>query len=76
MLATMAATAEVSVRVENQKMVLNNNGQETILTPNGADASYFWCSVSPDEKHLVYTTAHLGTYVCDLNGETYSAWDV
>lgn len=69
MLATMAATAEVSVRVENQKMVLNNNGQETILTPNGADASYFWCSVSPDEKHLVYTTAHLGTYVCDLNGE-------
>lgn len=69
LIASVASMAEVSVRVENQKMVLNNNGQETILTPNGADASYFWCSVSPDEQHIVYTTAFLGTYVCDLNGE-------
>lgn len=71
-LALMVAIAAMgqSVRIENQKMVLTSaDGIETILTPNGDDASYFWASLSPNGQHLVYTTAHLGTYVCDINGQ-------
>ncbi|MDR3134121.1 MAG: hypothetical protein LBU42_08920 [Prevotellaceae bacterium] len=56
------------INIEEQKMALYNGGQKTILTPNGAEASYFWASVSPDGKHIVYTIARGGTFVCQLDG--------
>jgi len=40
-----------------------------VLTPNGEDKSYFWASVSPDGKHIVYTTATEGTFVCGIDGK-------
>ena len=58
-----------NVFVRNCKMVVEMAGQETILTPNGADESYFWVSLSPDRKHIAYSTAHHGCFVCDLNGK-------
>jgi len=39
-----------------------------VLTPNGEDKSYFWASVSPDGKHIVYTVAAYGTFVCNIDG--------
>lgn len=66
----MAATlsAATSVTVENRHMVLTQDGATSILTPNGADESYYWVSLSPDGQQILYSTAHHGTCVCDLNG--------
>ncbi|MDR0581930.1 MAG: hypothetical protein LBG31_03085 [Prevotellaceae bacterium] len=62
--------AEVTpfINIEDQKMALYQGDRKTILTPNGADASYFWASVSPDRKHIVYTVARGGTFVCNIDG--------
>jgi Tol biopolymer transport system component len=57
------------INIEDQKMVLYKGTQRTVLTPNGADASYFWASVSPDQKHIVYTVAARGTFICSIQGK-------
>lgn len=69
LLLAVLTTAQTTVSIRNQKMEVNRNGKTYILAPNGDDASYFWASVSPDGKHLVYVTARYGTFVCDINGE-------
>jgi hypothetical protein len=56
------------INIEDRKMVLYQGDRKIILTPNGTDASYFWASVSPDRKHIVYTVAAQGTFVCDIDG--------
>lgn len=56
------------INIEDRKMALYQGDRKTILTPNGADASYFWASVSPDRKHIVYTIARGGTFVCNIDG--------
>jgi Tol biopolymer transport system component len=56
------------INIENQKMSLYNGSTKKILTPNGVNASYFWASVSPDQKHIVYTVAAKGTFVCNIDG--------
>ena len=66
-LATMLV-AKPSVSIQDQKMLVSNGEKSYVLAPNGDDASYFWASVSPDGKHLVYVTARYGTFVCDING--------
>ena len=58
-----------NVFVRDQKIVVEMVGQETVLAPNGPDESYFWVSLSPDRKHIAYSTAHHGTFTCDLNGK-------
>jgi Tol biopolymer transport system component len=65
-----AATENVRplINIEEQKMVLYKEGTRQVLTPNGADASYFWASVSPDRKHIVYTVAAKGSFVCNIDG--------
>ena len=66
-LATMLV-AKPSVSIQDQKMLVSDGEKNYVLAPNGDDASYFWASVSPDGKHLVYVTARYGTFVCDING--------
>ena len=68
MLATMLV-AQPTVSIQDQKMLVTNGESSYVLAPNGDDASYFWASVSPDGKHLVYVTARYGTFVCDINGD-------
>ena len=65
--ATMLSAA-TTVSVDNQKILLNRDGQTTILAPNGQDESYYWVSLSPDGTQILYSTSHHGTCVCDLNG--------
>jgi N-acetylmuramoyl-L-alanine amidase/sugar lactone lactonase YvrE len=67
-LATMLV-AQPTVSIQDQKMLVTNGEHSYVLAPNGDDASYFWASVSPNGKHLVYVTARYGTFVCDINGE-------
>ena len=68
LLATMLV-AQPTVRIQDQKMLVSNGENSYVLAPNGDDASYFWASVSPDGKHIVYTIARYGTFVCDINGD-------
>jgi Tol biopolymer transport system component len=63
-----AASIVPVINIEDQKMVLYTGSTKKVLTPNGADQSYFWASVSPDQKHIVYTTAKGGTFVCTIDG--------
>ena len=67
--ATIMMVAQPTVSIENQKMLITDGKISYVLAPNGDNASYFWASVSPDGKHIVYVTAKYGTYVCDINGE-------
>ena len=57
------------INIEDRKMVLYDDSKRTVLTPNGEDASYFWASISPDRKHIVYTVAAYGTFVCTIDGK-------
>ncbi|MDR3287251.1 MAG: hypothetical protein LBT27_07405 [Prevotellaceae bacterium] len=65
-----AKTAAVTpfINIEDKKMVLYSSNTSKILTPNGENESYFWASVSPDGKHIVYTVAAKGTFVCNIDG--------
>jgi len=64
-----SGTPTAFINIENRKMVLYAGNTRTVLTPNGEDASYFWASVSPDQKRIVYTTALKGTFVADITGQ-------
>jgi Tol biopolymer transport system component len=66
--SAVAADILPFINIEDQKMVLYAGAKKTVLTPNGADASYFWASVSPDQKHIVYTVAKGGTFICNIDG--------
>lgn len=68
LVVSMAISAATTVSVDNQKIVLNRDGQITVLAPNGQDESYYWVSLSPDGSQILYSTAHHGTCVCDLQG--------
>ena len=68
MAVAMVMNAATTVSVENQKILLTRDGQSTVLAPNGQDESYYWVSLSPDQTQILYSTAHHGTCVCDLNG--------
>lgn len=63
-------TAEASplITIENQKMVIYNANSRKAIAPNGQSASYFWPSISPDKKNIVYTVAGKGTFVCKIDG--------
>ena len=54
-------------------MVLYKNGVRTELTPSGANASYIWPSISPDNKNIVYTVTGKGTYVCSVTGKNVTS---
>ncbi|MDR2650879.1 MAG: hypothetical protein LBC68_01000 [Prevotellaceae bacterium] len=56
------------INIEDKQMALYKGNTKKILTPSGENESYFWASVSPDGKHIVYTTAAKGTFVCKIDG--------
>ena len=66
---TTMLVAQPTVSIQDQKMLVTDGENAYVLAPNGDDASYFWATVSPDGKHLVYVTARYGTFVCDINGD-------
>ena len=73
-LAVRPMTAEKAVEapmvsISNMQLMLTENGNTRMLSPNGTDKSYIWPSISPDGRHICYYVAGNGCYVCDLNGQ-------
>ncbi|MDR2125914.1 MAG: hypothetical protein LBP63_03695 [Prevotellaceae bacterium] len=56
------------ITIEDRKMALYKGNTKKLLAPNGENESYFWASISPDGKHIVYTVAAKGTFVCNIDG--------
>ncbi len=56
------------IAIENQKMVIYNAELRNVIAPNGQNESYFWASISPNKKNIVYTVAGKGTFVCKIDG--------
>lgn len=66
----VAADASSTVVVnEDLHMVLNHNGKNIVLTPNGTEEAYNWPSISPDGSKILYYVSGRGCFVCDINGK-------
>lgn len=66
----VAADASSTVAVnEDLHMVLNHNGKNIVLTPNGTEEAYNWPSISPDGSKILYYVSGRGCFVCDINGQ-------
>lgn len=66
----VAADASSTVVVnEDLHMVLNHNGKNIVLTPNGTEDAYNWPSISPDGSKILYYVSGRGCFVCDINGK-------
>ena len=60
---------QATVSIVNRQLVLSIDGKSTTLTPNGADKSYLWPTLSPDKTRICYYVGGEGCYVCNLNGK-------
>ena len=56
------------ITIEDEGMLLHKNGTTTLLAPIGEE-SYYWTSISPDQQHILFSTAYHGTCVCEINGD-------
>lgn len=68
MMAMANNGANVSVSINDRKIVLNKNGKNIILAPNGSRESYIWPSISPDGTKLCYYVCGVGCYVSNIDG--------
>ena len=68
MMAMTTTGANVSVSISDRKIVLNKNGKNIVLAPNGSNESYIWPSVSPDGTKLCYYVCGNGCWVANLDG--------
>ena len=59
MMAMANTGANMSVSINDRKIVLNKNGKSIVMAPNGPQHSYIWPSISPDGSKLCY-------YVCGV----------
>lgn len=57
------------IQIEDSKMVIYNQSNRYVLTPNGESESYIWPSFSPDGTKIVYTVAGKGTFVYTIDGK-------
>lgn len=49
-------------------MIVNRNGKQIVLHPNGEQYAYNWASISPDGTKIVYYVSGIGCFVCDIFG--------
>ena len=68
MMAMASTGANVSVSINDRKIVLTKNGKNIILAPNGSRESYIWPSISPDGQKLCYYVCGNGCWVSNLDG--------
>ncbi|MGN0207427.1 MAG: hypothetical protein ACI4BC_09300 [Muribaculaceae bacterium] len=52
----------------NSQLMITQNGQSRVLSPNGEEYSYIWPSLSPDGTKVLYYVCDLGAFVSDLKG--------
>ena len=68
MMAMANTGANVSVSINDRKIVLTKNGKNIVLAPNGINESYIWPSVSPDGTKLCYYVCGNGCWVANIDG--------
>ena len=69
-LAAMTADAErPSFSVKDQQLMITQNGQTRVFSPNGEQYSYHWASLSPNGKKVSYYISAVGCFVCDIDGQ-------
>ncbi len=64
----VVSNTQMSVTIENRLMVLNRNGKNITLAPNGSHESYIWPSISPDGTKLCYYVCGEGCWVSNIDG--------
>ena len=68
-LAAMVADAErPSFSVKDQQLMITENGQTRVFSPNGTQYSYHWATLSPNGKKVSYYISAVGCFVCDIDG--------
>ena len=69
-LAAMVADAErPSFSIKDQQLMITENGQTRVFSPNGEQYSYHWASLSPNGKKVSYYISAVGCFVCDIDGK-------
>ena len=68
-LAAMVADAErPSFSINDQQLMITENGVTRVFSPNGQQYSYHWASLSPNGKKVSYYISAVGCFVCDIDG--------
>ena len=68
MMAMVSTGSNVSVSINDRKIVLTKNGKNIVLAPNGSRESYIWPSISPDGQKLCYYVCGNGCWISNLDG--------
>ena len=69
-LAAMVADAErPSFSINDQQLMITENGVTRVFSPNGQQYSYHWASLSPNGKKVSYYISAVGCFVCDIDGK-------
>ena len=66
--AMVTSTSKQSVFIQDRLMVVNRNGKNVVVAPNGKHLSYIWASISPDGKKLCYYVCGNGCWVSNIDG--------
>lgn len=66
--AMVTSSAKQSVSIQDRLMVVNRNGKNVVVAPNGKHLSYIWASISPDGKKLCYYVCGNGCWVSNIDG--------
>ena len=68
-LSAMVADVErPSFSVKDRQLMITENGETRIFSPNGQQYSYHWASLSPNGKKVSYYISSVGCFVCDIDG--------
>ena len=66
--AMVTSSAKQSVSIQDRLMVVNRNGKNIVVAPNGKHLSYIWASISPDGTKLCYYVCGNGCWVANIDG--------
>ena len=68
-LEAMVVEAErPSFSVKDRQLMITENGETRVFSPNGQQYSYHWASLSPNGKKVSYYISAVGCFVCDIDG--------
>ena len=68
MVAMVADADRPSFSVKDRQLMITENGQTRVFSPNGEQYSYHWASLSPNGQKVSYYISAVGCFVCDING--------
>ena len=75
-LAGNAVVTRPVLSINNRQLMITQNGQTRVLSPNGQEYSYIWESLSPNGQKVLYYVGGRGAFVCDLDGSNVTSLGV